>query len=53
MKNLKKIAKSNLKKIYGGNAPVCEYGQIACRYPAADGYPAYWDCVPVEYGCRR
>lgn len=52
MKNLKKIAKSNLKKIIGGAAPICEYGEMACRVPAEDGYPAYWVCVPVGYGCR-
>nr|WP_315032571.1 hypothetical protein [uncultured Chryseobacterium sp.] len=52
MKNLKKLAKSDLKKINGGNAPVCEPGFIACRYKAQDGFPAYWSCEPAGYGCR-
>lgn len=53
MKNLKKLVRTELKEVHGGNAPVCEYGEIACRYPPADGYPAYWVCEPVEYGCRH
>ncbi|WP_157859440.1 bacteriocin-like protein [Chryseobacterium angstadtii] len=52
MKNLKKLEKSELKKINGGNAPVCEGGQIACRYKEP-GFPAYWSCEPAEFGCRH
>ncbi|UKB82489.1 hypothetical protein LF887_15915 [Chryseobacterium sp. MEBOG06] len=52
MKNLKKLAKSELRKINGGNAPSCEGGQIACRHKAEDGFPAYWSCEPAELGCR-
>ncbi|MBP2616716.1 bacteriocin-like protein [Chryseobacterium jejuense] len=51
MKNLKKLAKSELKKINGGNAPVCEPGARPCRYKAENGYPAYWSCVAEEYAC--
>ncbi|MBP2616717.1 bacteriocin-like protein [Chryseobacterium jejuense] len=53
MKNLKKIVKSELKKIHGGNAPVCEYDEIACRYPPADGNPAFWTCEPIAHGCGQ
>lgn len=51
MKNLKKLVKSDLKKINGGNAPVCETGTRACRYKAENGFPAYWSCVANEYPC--
>ncbi|WP_407919932.1 bacteriocin-like protein [Chryseobacterium lactis] len=52
MKNLKKLATSDLKKINGGNAPNCEGGYIACRNKAQNGSPAYWSCEPPETGCR-
>ncbi|RXM51785.1 hypothetical protein BOQ64_12830 [Chryseobacterium sp. CH25] len=51
MKNLKKLAKSELKNIHGGNAPDCEPGTRACRYKAENGFPAYWSCVAIEYAC--
>ncbi|WP_165601877.1 bacteriocin-like protein [Chryseobacterium contaminans] len=53
MKNLKKIVKSELKKIQGGDAPACEYDEIACRYPPSDGNPAFWVCEPIAFGCRN
>ncbi|WP_164466548.1 bacteriocin-like protein [Chryseobacterium nakagawai] len=51
MKNLKKLVKSELKSINGGNAPICEPGSRACRYKAENGFPAYWSCVSKEYQC--
>lgn len=51
MKNLKKLTKSVLKRINGGNAPVCEPGTRACRYSGENGQPAYWNCVAKEYPC--
>jgi hypothetical protein len=52
MKNLKKLTKSSLKKISGGNAPQCEGDTVACRHKAEGGVPAYWTCEPAATGCR-
>ncbi|WP_153816325.1 MULTISPECIES: bacteriocin-like protein [Chryseobacterium] len=52
MKNLKRLTKSTLKNINGGNAPQCEAGLIACRHKAEDGVPAYWTCELAATGCR-
>ena len=52
MENLKKLSKTDLKKVKGGNAPVCEPGLIACRHRAENDIPAYWTCEPSETGCR-
>ncbi|MCS3531326.1 bacteriocin-like protein [Chryseobacterium sp. JUb7] len=51
MKNLKKLAKSDLKRINGGNPPDCEVNTIECYYPPKNGNPGYWRCVPVNVGC--
>lgn len=51
MKNLRKLAKSDLKMIVGGGAPECTEDQIACYYPPKNGYPSYWRCVPISVGC--
>ncbi|WP_156172884.1 bacteriocin-like protein [Chryseobacterium lactis] len=52
MKNLKKLVKSELKKIHGGGAPICPEGEIPCRHAAKPGIPAYWSCEPETLGCR-
>ncbi|WP_185117621.1 bacteriocin-like protein [Chryseobacterium sp. PMSZPI] len=52
MKNLRKLTKSNLKKINGGNAPVCGEDEIPCHHSAQPGIPAYWTCEFAAYGCR-
>ncbi|MCJ7932550.1 MAG: hypothetical protein MUW56_02675 [Chryseobacterium sp.] len=51
MKNLKKLAKSDLKRIHGGNAPLCPEGTIACHHKAEGGIPAYWTCEPDSTSC--
>ncbi|MDN3692209.1 hypothetical protein QWZ06_08005 [Chryseobacterium tructae] len=50
MKNLKKLAKSDLKKINGGNAPECPTGSQACYYPGKDGSQR-WRCIPETMDC--
>ena len=52
MKNLKKIAKSELKKINGGAGPniTCRPGTIACPYKEP-GLPIYWICESIETAC--
>ncbi|MDR2235236.1 MAG: hypothetical protein LBE92_03855 [Chryseobacterium sp.] len=52
MKNLKKLAKSELKKINGGSAPKCSNGEIPCFHEAQGSTPHYWTCEPVTIGCR-
>lgn len=51
MKNLKKLSKSDLKKINGGNAPECPTNTVECYYPPKNGIPGYWKCVSVTFGC--
>jgi len=45
MKNLKKLSKTNLKMINGGNAPLCDAGYMACRTRDENG-KLIWDCLP-------
>lgn len=51
MKNLKKLTKTDLKKINGGNAPVCPLNTTECYYPPRNGNPGYWKCVSITFGC--
>lgn len=51
MKNLKQLKKSDLKEIYGGNAPECPEGTIACLIPPKNGSPVRWRCTPVTEEC--
>jgi len=51
MKNLKKLLKSDLKKINGGNAPECTPGTTACYIPGSNGIPPRWKCVPDSVEC--
>ncbi|WP_407919933.1 bacteriocin-like protein [Chryseobacterium lactis] len=53
MKNLKKLTKSNLKKISGGDAPVCGDNEIPCHYFNESGSSSYWSCEPAVYSCRK
>lgn len=50
MKNLKKLLKSDLKKINGGNAPECPTGTLACYIRPNSGSP-FWRCVPETMDC--
>ncbi|CEJ68646.1 bacteriocin-like protein [Chryseobacterium oranimense] len=50
MKNLKKLVKSDLKKINGGSAPECPDGTTACYHRPQNGIPSYWTCEP-GVGC--
>lgn len=52
MKNLKKLTKSELKKVKGSGAPLCPEGEIPCRHASQPGIPAYWSCEPATLGCR-
>jgi len=52
MKNLRKLAKSDLKKINGGNAPECPSGTTACYHPRKNGFPSYWTCEPDGTVCK-
>ncbi|WP_167030173.1 bacteriocin-like protein [Chryseobacterium sp. Tr-659] len=51
MKNVKKLAKSELKKINGGNAPECPTGTTACYIPGNNGAPPRWRCLPDTIDC--
>lgn len=51
MKNLKKLPKSALKKINGGNAPECPEGTTACYIPPKNGFPSRWRCVLNTMEC--
>ncbi|MEG0927471.1 MULTISPECIES: bacteriocin-like protein [Chryseobacterium] len=50
MKNLKKLAKSELRKINGGNAPECPTGTHECYYTGKDGSQR-WRCIPETMNC--
>ncbi|WP_410492856.1 bacteriocin-like protein [Chryseobacterium sp. JM1] len=52
MKNLKKLAKSELKKINGGNAPECPEGTTPCYHRRNGDIPSYWSCEP-GVGCPK
>ncbi|MBP1168085.1 MULTISPECIES: hypothetical protein [unclassified Chryseobacterium] len=51
MKNLRKLLKSDLKSIIGGNAPECPEGTTACYIPGSNGIPPRWRCVQDSIGC--
>lgn len=51
MKNLRKLSKTDLKKINGGNAPDCPVGTTACYIPGKNGIPSRWKCVLDTIGC--
>jgi hypothetical protein len=51
MKNSRKLTKSDLKKINGGNAPECPTGTTACYIPGKNGIPPRWRCVPDTQEC--
>ncbi|WP_412851056.1 bacteriocin-like protein [Chryseobacterium sp. PMSZPI] len=53
MENLKKLSKSDLKKINGGNAPICGENEIPCHHFGKPGHPSYWTCEFIGYGCRN
>jgi len=46
MKNLRKLSKSNLKTIKGGNAPLCDSGYMACRVGKTPSGAPIWECLP-------
>ncbi|WP_449243641.1 bacteriocin-like protein [Chryseobacterium paludis] len=52
MKNSKKLTKSELKGINGGNAPECPVGSIACYHRPQNGIPSYWTCELSSVGCK-
>lgn len=49
MKNLRKLAKVELKKINGGNAPDCPPDTTPCLY--FSGGRARWRCILVTEPC--
>ncbi|WP_336959085.1 bacteriocin-like protein [Chryseobacterium contaminans] len=49
MKNLRKLAKAELKKINGGNAPDCPPDTTPCLY--FSGGRARWRCISVTEEC--
>lgn len=49
MKNLRKLAKVELKKINGGNAPDCPPDTTPCLY--FSGGRARWRCTLVTEPC--
>ncbi|WP_347217358.1 hypothetical protein [Chryseobacterium sp.] len=51
MKNLKKLAKSELKKINGGNAPECPDNTTPCYIFPPKGGPGRWRCIPTSEEC--
>ncbi|WP_164465220.1 bacteriocin-like protein [Chryseobacterium lactis] len=51
MKNSRKLTKSDLKKINGGNAPDCPTGTTACYIPSKNGFPPRWTCVLNTQEC--
>ncbi|WP_410493646.1 bacteriocin-like protein [Chryseobacterium sp. PMSZPI] len=53
IENLKKLSKSDLKKINGGNAPICGENEIPCHHFGKPGHPSYWTCEFIGYGCRN
>lgn len=52
MKNLKKLVRTELKNVQGGNAPQCGEGQIACHHKGENGSPSYWSCEWAETYCK-
>ncbi|MCT2562033.1 bacteriocin-like protein [Chryseobacterium herbae] len=52
MKNLKKLAKSDLKKINGGSAPDCPAETTPCYHGPKNGIPSHWTCEP-GIGCPK
>ncbi|SHM48049.1 hypothetical protein SAMN05421639_101828 [Chryseobacterium shigense] len=52
MKNLKKLAKADLKKLNGGNAPDCPAGTTPCHHRRKDGFPSYWTCESNGTVCQ-
>lgn len=50
MKNFRKLAKSDLKGINGGNAPECPAGTQACYYTGTDGSQR-WRCISETSEC--
>ncbi|MFP7655499.1 MULTISPECIES: bacteriocin-like protein [Chryseobacterium] len=50
MKNSKKLSKSELKRISGGNPPDCTEG-IACYHRPKNGFPGYWTCNAGSSSC--
>nr|WP_315032570.1 hypothetical protein [uncultured Chryseobacterium sp.] len=51
MENLKKLTKTDLKKINGGNAPECPPDTTPCLILGQNGFPHRWRCVPVTQEC--
>lgn len=50
MKNSKKLTKSELERIVGGNPPLCTEG-IVCYHPPKKGFPGYWTCNVGATSC--